>query len=238
MEKKANGLSLLRVIAMCMILVVHFGQSLPFPSVLHTPIVFCQHGVQLFFLISGFLIFKSLDRNPNVKEFYLKRFFRIVPVYWAVVLLNFVIFNVVLKVMPEDEFHLGWIRYFLFIQTFVPTKSVEAWNNLSALWTMSAFAFFYVIAPLFHKLMDSYKKASFTVILALMVSICFTSFVGALAKMSMYSDSLIYISGKSPVAVLWIFLVGGLIVQVIKEKRGGGYYYRLEYGVLFMHTSM
>ena len=60
--KQVNGISLLRVVAVCMILTVHFGQSLPFPAFLHTLIVWCQHGVQLFFLISGFLIFKSLKK--------------------------------------------------------------------------------------------------------------------------------------------------------------------------------
>lgn len=114
-ERKINGISLLRVIAVCMILIVHFGQSLPFPEVLHTPIVWCQHGVQLFFMISGFLIFKSLDKNSDIKVFYRKRLLRIIPAYWTVIVLNILLFGIVLKTMPVDEFHIGWLRYFFFL---------------------------------------------------------------------------------------------------------------------------
>lgn len=220
MEKKINGISLLRVTAVCMILVVHFGQSLPLPSILHTPIVWCQHGVQLFFLISGFLIFKSLDRNSDIKKFYIKRIFRIVPVYWAVVVINILLFSVVLKTMPTDELHLGWTRYFLFLQTFIPASSIDAWNNQSALWTMSAFAFFYLLAPLFHRVMNSYKKACVTVGVSLTISMLFTLIIRNTAEISAYSESLRYLSVKSPISVLWIFLVGGLLVQMLKENRG------------------
>lgn len=52
MEKKANGLSLLGVIAMCMILMVHFGSSLSLPSVLYTLIAWCQYGATGFSLAS------------------------------------------------------------------------------------------------------------------------------------------------------------------------------------------
>ena len=37
-----NGLSLLRVISVTMILLVHFGQSVPMPDFLHIPIVWCR----------------------------------------------------------------------------------------------------------------------------------------------------------------------------------------------------
>ena len=221
MKKEINGLSLIRVIAVLMVLTVHFGQSLPFPSVIHTPIVWCQHGVQLFFLLSGFLIFKSLNRNSDIKAFYKKRIIRIVPLYWFVILLNAVIFGMILKTMPKDNFHLGWLRYFLFLQTIIPSLDVGAWNNISALWTMSAFAWFYLLAPLFYKLMKNYKRACMTVVISLAIGTVFTMAVNQIAEHSIYADSLRYISGKSPVAVMWIFLTGGLLVHVLKENREG-----------------
>lgn len=224
-ERKINGISLLRVIAVCMILVVHFGQSLPFPEVLHTPIVWCQRGVQLFFLLSGFLIFKSLDKNSNIKTFYKKRLLRIIPSYWTIIVLNMLLFGVVLKTMPADDFHMGWTRYFLFMQTFIPASNVDAWNNLSALWTMSAFGFFYLLAPFFYRIMNTYKKACWTVLFSLGIGIGFTRVMCLVAEKSKYQKSINYLSGKSPIAVLYIFLVGGLIYLYNKDKqeiRGGG----------------
>lgn len=220
-EKQINGISLLRVIAVCMILVVHFGQSLPMPQILHTTIVWCQHGVQLFFLISGFLIFKSLDRNSNIKIFYKKRLLRIIPSYWVIIVLNIFIFGIVLKTMPQDEFHIGWLRYFLFLQTFIPTSNVDAWNNLSALWTMSAFGFFYLLAPFFHKIMDTYKKACAMVLASIGIGTIFTHIMCQLAEKSQYAESINYLSGKSPIAVMYVFLIGGLIYLNGKDNRGG-----------------
>lgn len=208
-EKELNGISLLRVITVCMILIVHFGQSLSFPAFIHMPIVWCQHGVQLFFLISGFLIFKSLDRDPDIKRFYKKRILRIIPVYYAVIIINIIVFSLIFKSMPTDELHIGWLRYFLFLQTWLPAGIVDAWNNKSALWTMSAFAFFYVLAPLLHKLMKSYKSACAAVVASISVSTVFTICVSRLALSNItFNDSLAYLSGKSPLAVLWIFLIG------------------------------
>lgn len=223
MKRKINGITLVRVVAVCMILIVHFGQSLPFPSILHLPIVWCQHGVQLFFLISGFLIFKSLDKNSDIKNFYRKRILRIIPTYWTIVALNIIIFDCILNVVPKDEFRIGWLRYFFFLQTFIPTSVVDKWNNLSALWTMSAFAFFYLVAPLFYKAMASYRKACATLGSFMVVGVAFTFYLDKLADRSLYADSLRYLSGKSPIAVLWIFLVGGLIYLMEKRNWGGAF---------------
>lgn len=223
-ERKINGISLLRVIAVCMILVVHFGQSLPFPEVLHTTIVWCQHGVQLFFLISGFLIFKSLDKNSDIKVFYRKRLLRIIPAYWTIIVLNILLFGILLKTMSVDEFHIGWLRYFFFLQTLILTSNVDAWNNLSALWTMSSFGIFYLLAPFFHKVMNTYKRAYAIVLVAIGTGTIFTQVLCQLAEKSRYTESLNYLSGKSPVAVLYVFLIGGLIYLYTedRQKMSGG----------------
>jgi peptidoglycan/LPS O-acetylase OafA/YrhL len=48
------------------------------------------YGVQLFFLISGFVIFASL-RGHSMREFALLRFWRLFPAYWAATLFIFVL---------------------------------------------------------------------------------------------------------------------------------------------------
>jgi peptidoglycan/LPS O-acetylase OafA/YrhL len=43
-----------------------------------------QHGVTIFFVLSGYLITSKLLEGPiNLKTFYLRRFFRLMPVAWA-----------------------------------------------------------------------------------------------------------------------------------------------------------
>jgi peptidoglycan/LPS O-acetylase OafA/YrhL len=43
-----------------------------------------NHGVNIFFVLSGFLITSKLMEGPiNLKRFYLRRFFRLIPVSWC-----------------------------------------------------------------------------------------------------------------------------------------------------------
>ena len=49
---------------------------------------FGHHGVELFFMISGFVIFMSLQNIKNIKDFVLKRAIRLYPVYWICILIT------------------------------------------------------------------------------------------------------------------------------------------------------
>ncbi|MCB1755700.1 MAG: acyltransferase [Gammaproteobacteria bacterium] len=50
-----------------------------------------QYGVDFFFIISGFVIFLSLDNARNKWRFVSSRFWRLFPVYWAAVLLTWLL---------------------------------------------------------------------------------------------------------------------------------------------------
>ena len=51
------------------------------------PNAFGIYAVQLFFVISGFVIFMTLDRCRSVSDFAVMRFSRLYPAYWAALLL-------------------------------------------------------------------------------------------------------------------------------------------------------
>lgn len=214
-----NGLSLLRVISVTMILVVHFGQSIPFPDILHTPIVWCQHGVQMFYLLSGFLIYASLSKNNSLILFYKKRLIRIIPIYFFVVVINIILFDCILNIMPEDSLGLGWWRYFLFLQTIIPSVSVDYWNNISALWTMSAFALFYLVAPLLWRIS---KRGGFfclaLIVLLYLMGIAAFAFYNNLPVSEGLAHSLYYIRSKNAFSQLWIFAVGGGMFVINKTN--------------------
>src|SRR6202043_1137862 len=48
-------------------------------------------GVQLFFVISGFVIFMTLSRCKTAFDFLISRFSRLYPAYWAAALLTYTI---------------------------------------------------------------------------------------------------------------------------------------------------
>lgn len=50
-----------------------------------------HYGVNLFFVISGFVIFMTLERTRTAGDFLVSRFSRLFPAYWVAVLLTFTI---------------------------------------------------------------------------------------------------------------------------------------------------
>lgn len=214
-----NAVFLLRIIATCMVLIVHFGQSLPLPEFILKSVRFGQHGVIIFFVLSGYLIAESLDRNNNIKLFYINRICRIVPVYYTIVIINMFF----LCLLGYGK--LNWIRYFTFTHSILPTTNWFVWNNWAGMWTMSAFAVFYLIAPLLHKIMscNSYRKKNLYALsgLSLMSSWIF----GILEKGNdMYKDSFAWLKAYSPIVVLYQFVIGMYIFYGIKENREKEYY--------------
>jgi peptidoglycan/LPS O-acetylase OafA/YrhL len=86
----------LRGLAILLVLIVHFisqeGSTAPhsFPSYLQRIVAMGWTGVDLFFVLSGFLIGGILMdvRSPTYfRTFYIRRFFRIVPIYYAWIVL-------------------------------------------------------------------------------------------------------------------------------------------------------
>ena len=63
----------------------HFGHS---PDLLFT-FPYGGYGVEFFFLISGFVIYLTLERTSTVLGFAYKRFTRLYPAYWFCVVLTF-----------------------------------------------------------------------------------------------------------------------------------------------------
>lgn len=88
------GLDFLRAFAIVSVYLFHYGAT-----ELTGPAGWIQGfgwtGVDLFFVLSGFLIANQLfapvaaGKSISIKEFYIKRFFRIMPVFWVVLALYF-----------------------------------------------------------------------------------------------------------------------------------------------------
>lgn len=115
-------------------------------------------GVDLFFVLSGFLItgilLHSKGRDNYFREFYKRRILRIFPLYYAVLL--FAVFAiVVLDRMPEHLWHgydsLAW--YFAFIPNVaLALKGYWVWQTnwagLNHLWSLAVEEQFYMVWPL------------------------------------------------------------------------------------------
>lgn len=212
--KRNLSIDIIRVAACIMVFGVHLGQHVVIPGKLGTFFEKGSTGVIFFFIISGFLACFSLERdfrNYNSRKavlvFWIKRLVRIVPLYYCLLLFYFVFFSIRREV-PVDESGLYWLRYIFFINLWIPTR-VEFWSNLGALWSVSVFVLFYLIAPLVYKLKNHYYY-----MLGLTLA-----FYGVLKLIDMKD------LGRVPIKYLFYFFVGVLIYAALLNHRE----YRLFY---------
>lgn len=92
---RLNGLDHLRTLAILLVFLSHYGRLFPNPEWVNTICKFGWTGVDLFFVLSGYLIagqlFAEIARGKpiSLKTFFIKRFFRIIPPYLVVLTLYF-----------------------------------------------------------------------------------------------------------------------------------------------------
>ena len=128
-------------------------------------------GVDLFFLISGFLLAlpwfmhaTQQRERPSAIDFYRRRFWRIVPAYYVQLA---ILFAVVLPVMHGMKFWRSdaWVYLYnlfahvLFLHNTTPLSSGSMQVN-GALWTLAVEAQFYLLLPLAMPLVVRWPRAS------------------------------------------------------------------------------
>lgn len=124
--------------------------------------------VQGFFIISGLLVYQSYGRTRSVKEFAKKRFLRLYPAYFVVVMAGFVMGLAVTKLPLHDFFSTSATWKYLcsnlvFLNFLQPTlPGVFADNPLpyinSPLWTLKVEVMFYFTVPIVWHLVKRYGE--------------------------------------------------------------------------------
>lgn len=218
MGKKRQILDILRICAALMVFTVHFFMFVNAPSAVTRITANFSSGVALFFVISGYLMMESVERSHSYGEYLRKRVVRIIPSYYAIVIVAALVWDLLLNQMPPDELGLSWIRYFLFLNTIVPSKNYYYWNDLWGLWTFSCFMVFYLIAPFLKKWIKNYRQS----LLFLAISIVGGYAIGYVVEYVFgalgYEDAYI-IAGDSPLFNLNIFAIGMCAWYALREKK-------------------
>ena len=154
-QKHLPALDGIRGIAALMVMVFHYLErklNLLSDTPYHTLLQFSafgQTGVDLFFVLSGFLITRILLKAKSKKKFfstfYLRRTLRIAPLYYFYLILIFLI----LPILTGDaipSFSRTWYWWF-HVQNFAYTFSWPA-EGPSFYWTLAVEEHFYLIWPL------------------------------------------------------------------------------------------
>jgi len=160
-SKRIPELDGLRGIAILLVLLCHYfsgDQSVGFGFLAHyllRALAFGWSGVDLFFVLSGFLIGGILleSRNsPNYfRTFYLRRIHRIFPIYYCWILIYLLGLGAVYLFKSNSGVQAADFRslplYFVFLQNFIYFKSIPELIWLGALWSLAIEEQFYLCAP-------------------------------------------------------------------------------------------
>src|SRR5580693_4799132 len=151
--KKIPQLDAVRGLAVLLVLVHNTNK---YPS-LHLHLISDNGwmGVDLFFVLSGFLItgilLDSKDSVGYFKNFYARRCLRIWPLYYSALLFMFV----VVPLLRPSEAHTSfearsspWWSYPIFLQNFLTPIPTAATGLLGVTWSLAVEEQFYVFWPL------------------------------------------------------------------------------------------
>ncbi|HEY0322887.1 MAG TPA: acyltransferase [Pyrinomonadaceae bacterium] len=132
---RVKQLDLFRAVAILLVIALHYGQPAPemplgIDNVISAIFTRGWIGVDLFFVISGFLIagllfseFKSAG-NINIKRFYIRRGFKIYPAFYVLIVCTVVVGFLIHQPAKRDAL----FSELFFVQNYLPMLWVHTWS--------------------------------------------------------------------------------------------------------------
>ena len=107
--QELRSIQILRAVAVLQVVFLHFAVASSSQAYLPVPFFtdFGWLGVRLFFVISGFIIAVTIEKEPSITRYLLKRYFRIFPLYMVatlVTLLGLLVAQDGLQVTTRNDF--------------------------------------------------------------------------------------------------------------------------------------
>ena len=225
---RINNFDLIRLLAASQVAVVHTMSAFKMYG-LHATVfnlgVRMFPGVPIFFVISGFLISKSYERSPSLRDYYRNRCLRIFPALWVCLVaslgLTLIAGVSILGPVSTRAWLAWWAAQMSLYQQFGPDflKPVGMGSLNGSLWTIPVELEFYLLLPLIYALFQLRERRGDLALLSLLA--------GSLILHWLYCRPSLF--PKPPphtflvetvVPYLWMFLAGALIQRHWTALRG------------------
>lgn len=172
-EDRIFGLDIFRATAIILVVLGHSSYLLNETRLNGFPYIKMIDGVDLFFVLSGFLIGTILLKEVNsedkfgfkaLTQFWKRRWFRTLPNYYLILLVNY--FIVRFGIIHEDILQFNW-KFLFFLQNFSTPFFGFFWES----WSLTIEEWFYISAPIFLIIFLKFlpPKESFIVVTILMI---------------------------------------------------------------------
>ncbi len=184
------------------------------------------NGVQLFFVISGYLAFVSMHhvfperKKMNLKsvlEWYVKKYIRLFPLFYIAI---------VISMLTRS-----WSTYWLGNEGSVSVKNIVSHiffvhglfphytdSILGVEWYLGVLALFFLITPLFYYFIDSLRKAILLLLLVQVLTPCMNNLLAMWIPID--TDPIIYnayLENFGPINQLFVYFLGIILFFVIPK---------------------
>jgi peptidoglycan/LPS O-acetylase OafA/YrhL len=218
-QPKENNFDLLRLIAAFQIASYHCYEHLHFTSSFLNSFIYTFRyffGIHILFTISGFLIFSSYNRNPNLKAYFRNRFLRVYPGLWLCLLITIGILTFFGYINHTNifsrQFWLWLGTQVSFLQFYTPDmfRHFGVRNPNGALWTIPVEISFYIFIPFLFWLFRKIKiNRNAWIIIWMAISIAYNIFYQPY-KFSAERSDFVKIMGVTIGPYLFYFLLGAI----------------------------
>jgi peptidoglycan/LPS O-acetylase OafA/YrhL len=174
------------------------------------------NGVPIFFILSGFLIWKSIERTDKISTFFKKRLFRLYPELWMGVFLSFVVIIILYAQSIE------WIPYVLFqitqatfLQFWTPEclRGYGCGTPNGALWTICVMVQAYLVMWFLHKVLHKQKFVFWIIVNIVCIALGFLPSV----LNGLLPEIVLKLLRNTFVPYMWLFVLGMTLSEYFIE---------------------
>lgn len=210
-KKKDNCLSLFKLIAALQVMFGHIIMHLEISNTSWFSKLFgVFQGVPIFFTLSGFLIWFSIERAVNrggYSKYIRNRFWRIYPEMWVAIAVEIIVLCILYRGWNVRDTALFALTQSTIFQFWTPAslRGYGCGTPNGSLWTMCVLIQFYIIAWFVYKLLKNKKWFVWVIII---VTSILVSQLGEVAIGLFQKEMLLKLYQQTIIRYLWMFLLG------------------------------
>lgn len=223
MKDRFDYIDSLRGFAILGVIAGHAAQIAQLKGSLLSVAILGGYGVQLFFVVSAFTIFLTYERSIQrerspVRNFFIRRLMRIVPVYWFGILIYVAVYGLESRGWRPGP-DLWHFPYHIFLVNLLHPLTQS--SVVPGGWSISCEVLFYMTVPLWFFLIRSFRSAVIFAVASIILGPQFVEFIATVMTESFAQYPLSEVHSywyRSLPNQMGIFAIGILLYHTLKQK--------------------